>query len=75
MEIKTKLLMTFKTSSDKKVSISIDNPRPDVTESEILAVMNLIIANDIFAPEGSALTELVEAKIVQTDTTEFDLAV
>ena len=75
MEIKTKLLMTFKTASDKRVSISIDNPRPDVLESEILAVMNLIITNDIFAPGGSTLTELVEAKIVQTDTTEFDLVV
>ena len=26
MEIKTKLLMTFKTSDDKKVSITVDNP-------------------------------------------------
>ena len=75
MEIKTRLLMTFKNEDDKKVSISVDSPRPDLTEAEILSVMNLIIANDIFAPEGLTLTDLVDAKIVQTDTTEFDLAV
>mgnify|MGYP005847824505 CR=1 FL=1 len=35
MDIKTKLLMTFKTSDDKKVSITVDNPREDLTETEI----------------------------------------
>ena len=43
MEIKTKLLMTFKTSDDKKVSITVDNPREDLTETEIKEAMNTII--------------------------------
>lgn len=38
MDIKTKLLMTFKTSDDKKVSITVDNPREDLTETEIKEV-------------------------------------
>ena len=53
MDIKTKLLMTFKTSDDKKVSITVDNPREDLTETEIKEAMNTIIEKDISEkPEG-----------------------
>ena len=71
MEIKTKLLMTFKTSDDKKVSITVDNPREDLTETEIKEAMNTII--DIFSPNGGSLVSAVSAKVVQTDTTDYDL--
>ena len=72
-EIKTKLLMTFKTSDDKKVSITVDNPREDLTETEIKEAMNTIIEKDIFSPNGGSLVSAVSAKVVQTDTTDYDL--
>ncbi len=75
METKKRLLMTFKTNNDKKVSISIDNPRTDLAESEIKTAMDVILASDIFIPDGSALVELVGAKIVQTDTNNYDLVI
>ena len=73
MEIKTKLLMTFKTSDDKKVSITVDNPREDLTEEEVKTAMELIKEKNIFAPGGSDLASLVSAKVVETDTTNYDL--
>ena len=73
MEIKKKLMMTFKTDEDKNVSISVEDPKPNLTESEILEAMNLIIANNVFAPNGEALVEKVGAKIVETETQEYDL--
>ena len=73
MEVKKKLMMTFKTDEDKNVSISIDDPRENVTEQEIQNAMNIILNNDIFAPNGETLVSLVGAKIVETGTTEFDL--
>ncbi|MGL5330011.1 MAG: DUF2922 domain-containing protein [Peptostreptococcaceae bacterium] len=73
MEIKKKLLMTFKTISDKRVSISVDNPRTDLTETEIKTTMDLILSKNIFAPNDEDLVGLVEAKIVETGTTEYDL--
>lgn len=73
METKKKLLMSFKTEGDKTVSISVDAPRTDLTEAEIMDAMNLIVTNDIFAPAGDTLVSLVAAKIVETDTTSFDL--
>ena len=75
METKKRLLMTFKTNNDKKVSISIDNPRTDLAEGEIKTAMDVILASDIFIPDGSALVELVGAKIVQTDTNNYDLVI
>ena len=73
MEVKKKLMMTFKTDEDNNVSISLDEPRENVTEQEIHDVMNIILNNDIFAPNGETLVSLVGAKIVETGTTEFDL--
>ena len=73
MNVNKKLLMTFKTTDDKNVSISVDEPREDITEKEIHDAMTLILNKDIFFPNGSTLVSLVGAKIVETGTTEFDL--
>lgn len=73
MDVKKKLLMTFKTTDDKNISISVDNPREDITEEEISNAMTIILNKDIFYPNGSTLVSLVGAKIVETGTTEFDL--
>ena len=73
MEIKKKLMMTFKTDEEKNVSISVDDPRENLNEGEIKNVMHLILEKDIFSIGGASIVDLVEAKIVQTDTQEFDL--
>ena len=75
METKKKLVMNFKTTGDKKVSISVDNPRENLTEAEVKAAMTLILSSNIFLPNGEELASLVEAKIVETDTTSYDLVV
>jgi hypothetical protein len=73
MNVTKKLLMTFKTDEDKNVSISVEDPKPNLTESEILEAMNLIIEKDVFMPNGEALVEKVGAKVVETETQEYDL--
>ena len=73
MEQTKRLLMTFKTSDDKKVSLSIDDPREDITESEIKDAMDLVVSKNIFAPNGADIVSAVEAKVVVTDTTAYDL--
>ena len=74
MQQSKKLVMTFKTDDDRKVSLSVDNPREDITENEIKSAMELIVSKNIFAPNGSDIVAVVEAKVVVTDTTEYDLA-
>ena len=73
MEQTKKLVMTFKTTDDKKVSLSVDNPREDITESEIKDAMDLVVSKNIFAPNGADIVSVVEAKVVVTDTTAYDL--
>ena len=73
MELNKKLVMTFKTTDDKKVSLTVDNPREDLNEEEVKTAMELIIEKNIFAPGGADLASLVSAKVVQTDTTNYDL--
>ena len=73
MELNRKLVMTFKTTDDKKVSLTVDNPREDLTEEEVKTAMELIKEKNIFAPGGADLASLVSAKVVETDTTNYDL--
>lgn len=73
METTKRLVMTFLTDEDKKVSLSVDDPRPNVTEAEIKSCMDLILSKDVFVPNGEALVKAVEAKVVVTDTTAYDL--
>ena len=73
MELNRKLVMTFKTTDDKKVSLTVDNPIEDLTEEEVKTAMELIKEKNIFAPGGADLASLVSAKVVETDTTNYDL--
>lgn len=75
METTKRLVMSFKNTFGRVVSISVDDPREDVTEAEIKKVMDMIVEKNIFVPNGADIVETVEAKVVVTDTTEFDLVV
>ena len=75
MEQTKKLIMTFKTTDDKKISLSIDDPREDLTEDEIKTAMELVVSKNIFAPGGSDIAEAISAKVVVTDTTPYDLEI
>ena len=74
MKTTKRLLMRFKTSADKVCSIAVDNPRTDITEFEIKAAMTLILSSNVFLPNGDELALLVDAKIVTTNTNEYELA-
>ena len=72
MQTTKRLIMTFLTELGRKISISLDDPREDISEEEVVAAMNLIVERNIFAPGDYDIKEAVKAKIVQTETTEFD---
>ena len=74
MKTTKRLVMVFKTDADTNVSISVDNPKDSLKESEIKSAMEIIIAKDVFAPKEEKLVALVEARIVVTNTNEYELA-
>jgi hypothetical protein len=74
-ELETRLVMTFSNTLGRKISLFVTDPRDNITEAEIKAAMDLIIEKNIFEPNGADIIAAVDAKIVQTETTEFDLEI
>lgn len=68
-----KLVMTFENEDGGKVNLSIVDPREDIEEQEIREAMELVVEKDIFQPNQLSLVKPLYAKIVNTQTTEFDL--
>ncbi len=73
-KVTKKLVMTFKTDYDRNVSLSVDNPKSSLNENTIKTAMQTIVDQNIFAPAGEQLVSLVEAKIVITNTDEYEIA-
>lgn len=73
--METRLVMYFKTARGSRCSISVIDPKEDVTEQQIKDLMDLIITKNIFKINNFGLTEALEAKVVQTDILEYDLVV
>lgn len=74
-ELETRLVMTFSNTLGRKISLFVTDPRDNITEAEIKAAMDLIIEKNIFEPNGADIIAAVDAKIIQTETTEFDLEI
>ena len=74
MKTTKRLVMVFKTDSDNNVSISVDNPKDNLQESAIKSAMQVVIDKNVFAPRQEKLVALVEARIVVTNTNEYELA-
>ena len=70
-----KLIMTFKNTLGNSFSITIDDPREDLEEQNIIDAMNLIKSKNIFQPKGYDIAECISAKVVNSTTTEYDLLV
>ena len=73
METVLKLVMTFENEDAGKVNLSIVDPRGDISEEEIRQAMELVVEKDIFQPNQLSLVKPLYARIVNTETTEFDL--
>ena len=70
-----KLIMTFKNTLGNSFSITIDDPRDDLEEQDIIDAMNLIKTKNIFQPKGYDIAECISAKVVNSTTTEYNLIV
>ncbi len=73
MAITKRLVMSFKTDGSDSMTLSIDNPKEDITEEEIKECMDLVVEKNIFLINGANVASSIEAKIVTTDTSDYDL--
>ena len=75
METTKSLIMTFLDEGNSKVSLTIQDPKDNITETEIKSAMDLVIAKNIFDPNGLSLVSAVDAKIIVKETTPYDLVI
>ncbi|WP_438317227.1 DUF2922 domain-containing protein [Candidatus Caldatribacterium sp. SIUC1] len=65
------LVMTFRNEEGRAFRIRLRYPREDLSPQDVNAVMDLILARNIFATSGGDLVEKVGAQIVETSTTSL----
>ncbi|SFG12844.1 Protein of unknown function [Desulfotomaculum arcticum] len=58
------LQMRFVTQAGNRVTISLDSPKDNLTEAEVTAAMEQIIAKNIFVTSGGDLVAKDNAQIV-----------
>lgn len=68
----TKVLrLVFKNQNGSNFSLTLPNPRPDVTPEEVAAVMDTIIARNIFHTSGGDLVTKFDIRIIETNTSDL----
>lgn len=73
MAVTTKkiLRMTFNNTSGNAVTITLPQPKADLTTAQIEAVMDQVIAKNIFLTAGGELVSKRDIKIVDTTTNDL----
>jgi hypothetical protein len=67
----TRLRMSFLNSLNRTTSMSLDDPKADLTPIQVQAVMDDIIAKNIFNSSGGDLVSVKGAEVVTTTVNEL----
>ena len=65
------LQLNFNTAGDKKVMLTVDEPRTDLTAEQVGAAMQVIIDSGVFKVDDFPLASAVNARIVERTVTEI----
>ena len=67
------LQMVFLCESGEKSSITISEVKPGLTNTDVIPLMDTIIASNIFETSKGALISKYSAQVVQREVTKWDL--
>ncbi|KAA0955511.1 DUF2922 domain-containing protein [Sporosarcina sp. ANT_H38] len=65
------LQLNFSTASGKKVTLTVDEPRADLTPQSIETAMQEIIDANVFEINGAPLATVVGARVIERNVTEL----
>ena len=68
------LSMTFLTAAGLKSTLSISGVKPTITEAETNALMDTIIAKNIFKTNSGDLIKKSSAQLTQRQITKYEVA-
>lgn len=73
MKLTKQLELIFADSAQRNFVVRVNNPRADVTETEIKQRMDRILAANVFRSNYGALVASLGARLVTREVTEYDL--
>ena len=65
----TKLMLTFVSGNGNRVTMTVPQPRENLTEDQVRDAMEEIVESEVFQPGGKPLLSPHQAKIVEDNTT------
>lgn len=65
------LQLQFETALGKNITISVDEPKSNLTETDLQTGIQAIIASNAFQSDGSPLAVIKSAKVVDRTVTEI----
>ncbi|MCM3757220.1 MULTISPECIES: DUF2922 domain-containing protein [Sporosarcina] len=65
------LQLVFKKSDGKDFVLTVDEPRPGITPTEVQTAMEQIIASGVFKKDGDVLTAVKSARIIDRSTNDL----
>ncbi|NLL19031.1 MAG: DUF2922 domain-containing protein [Clostridia bacterium] len=63
--------MIFRNEDGNRVTISVQEPRTDLTPQEVQEAMELITSNNVFTSNGGDLVSIESARLVTRDVEEL----
>ena len=67
------LVLTFKTSQDAKVTLTIDNAKNDLTDEQVASIMDTIIEQNVFLTSKGNFIEKVSAVLTERKNTSYHI--
>lgn len=67
------LTMTFITNSGDKSSMSVSGVKNSISQEEVSALMDTIIAKDIFTTKSGTLASKYGAQLTEKQVTKFEI--
>jgi len=69
--VDTNLELVFRNTAGKSAKISVQDPKDDLTADEVQALMDNIVAKNVFETAGGDLIEAVEARLIQKEVVQL----
>ncbi|NLW07151.1 MAG: DUF2922 domain-containing protein [Clostridia bacterium] len=66
-----RLELIFQNLSGRRNTLSLPDPREDLTTEDVLTAMELILSRNIFTSPGGDLTDIIAARIVSREVEEI----
>lgn len=70
-EMAKTMQLNFNTATGKKVTLTVDEPRADLTAQSVESAMQAIIASGVFEVDGAPLETAVSARVIERNVTEL----